>query len=606
MSNLNSKFKNETLGNNSTTQEKIHYLGDLRIIGQVVEKLSDKEPIGYVVMTEKTQQFKMYTVGQTMVLLQKFKFVNADIQNGRIVNTECSMERIPKFDTSMQVIGNHGIIILGEIVDGTSKVGYRAMDTNARIVDLSEDDLLKCSMPIINAKIVSGTAGKKPHISGIKQEFTKIEKSKIKDMAPVKKINTWVKEKHMEKLRDFLLPSLIKWGFTGVGNINDKYYYRTNNVDGYRYVDLDKEAKIIISEVFTESNGILLSDSDKELIKKIVKEMPHKHELVSRWDPEHKYTADENDKLFMFALAQFLLNNKKICNEILNRRIRARDVRLNTFKKLSDMGYATPTLKKAAEYLQERKVNSRKKVNNTLTSDSKTKMFKTKTFITGEEAAQLGFALTESNRGLEYKTNTGNNKVLAYIGDYFNKYLDNCDYAKYKNESRCLGDILAIANITKLMNKCIEEVTTGTNRYLPFEKMMASIEIIIAISFLYESKAMKMFVDDFRGELNNLGINIPDYEEVSSTDYKLSPELKMYYASGFNVFLNDNKYRHVEYRKDYLRDSEIINYRQYGNKYNIQHPMLQDELASIVTMVTSNEYCDAESVADYIGSIRFL
>lgn len=137
MGSVNSKFKNETLGNNSNTREKIHYLGDLRIVGQVVENLSDKEPIGYVVMTEKTQQFKMYTVGQTMVLLQKFKFVNADIQNGKIVNTECSMERMPKFNTNMQVVGNHGIIILGEIVDGTSKIGYRAMDTNARVVDLS-------------------------------------------------------------------------------------------------------------------------------------------------------------------------------------------------------------------------------------------------------------------------------------------------------------------------------------------------------------------------------------------------------------------------------------------------------------------------------------
>lgn len=606
MSGINSKFKNETLGNNSNMREKIHYLGDLRIVGQVVEKLSDKEPIGYVVMTEKTQQFKMYTVGQTMVLLQKFKFVNADIQNGKIVNTECSMERMPKFNTSMQVVGNHGIIILGEIVDGTSKIGYRAMDTNAMVVDLSEDDLLKCSMPIINAKIVSGTAGKKPHISGIKQEFTKIEKSKLKDMVPTKKINPWVKEKHMEKLRDFLLPSSIKWGFTGIGKINDNWYYRTNNSDGYRYLDLDKEAKIIISEVLTESNGITLSDSDKELIKRIVKEMPHKHELVSRWDPENKYTADENDKLFIFALAQFLLNNKQICNEVLNRRIKIKDVNLTTFKKLLDMGYATPTLKKAAEYLQERKVNNYKKVNKIATSADKTKMFKTKTFITGEEAAQLGFALTESNKGLEYRTNTGHNKTLAYIGDYFKEYFDNCDYAKYKSESRCLGDILAIANVIKLMSKCIEEVTTGNNKYLPFEKMMASIEIIIAISFLYESKAMKMFVDDFRADLDNLGVNIPDYEEVSSTDYKLSPELKMYYASGFNVFLNDSKYRQGEYKKAYLKESEIINYRQYGNKYNIQHPMLQDELASIVTMVTSNEYCDAESVAEYIGNIRFL
>ena len=121
MAGVNNNFKNETLVNATPTKEKVHYLGDLRIVGQVVEQVTDKEPIGYVVMTEKTQKFKMYTVGQTMVLLQKFKFVNAAIKNGKIVNTECSMERMPKFNTNMNVIGNYGIIILGEIVDGGQK-----------------------------------------------------------------------------------------------------------------------------------------------------------------------------------------------------------------------------------------------------------------------------------------------------------------------------------------------------------------------------------------------------------------------------------------------------------------------------------------------------
>ncbi len=603
MNGVNSKFKNETLGNNSTTKEKIHYLGDLRIVGQVVEQISDKEPIGYVVMTEKTQQFKMYTVGQTMILLNKFKFVNAAISNGKIINTECSMERIPKFNTHMQVVGNHGVIILGEIIDGDSKVGYRAMDTNARIVDLSEDELIQSGLPIINGKIVKGTAGKKPHISGIKQEFTKIEKSKLKEII-TKKPNRWVRERHADKLFRFLLPSSVKWGFTGIGNINNHWYYKTLNKDGYEYVDLDREARIIASEVLTEQNGITLSDSDKELIKRIVKELPHKHELVNRYDPDKKYRPDDNDRLFMFALAQFILYDKQKCNYILNHRINCMSVDFTMVKKLIDKGLATDTLKMAAEYLKGLKA-SRCRKGNEISEEDKKKMFNTRTFTTGEEAAQLGFALSESNKGIKYETKYGFHKTLQFVGDYFNSAYIPCDYNRYKSEARCLGDVLAIANVLKLMNIC-DNAYPGVESYFSIERAKASIEMIIAIAYLYESKAMKLFVDDFKSELDKFEISIPNYDEVSSTDYKLSAELRMYYASGFNVFLNDNKYRDKEYQKIYLKKSELINYRQYGNKYNIQHPMLKNELASIVTMITSNEYCDAESVEQYIGRLRFL
>lgn len=603
MNGANSKFKNETLGNNCTTKEKIHYLGDLRIVGQVVENFSDKEPIGYVVMTEKTQQFKMYTVGQTMILLNKFKFVNAAISNGKIVNTECSMERMPKFNTHMQVVDNHGVIILGEIIDGDSKVGYRAMDTSARIVDLSEDELIKSGLPIINGKIVKGTTGKKPHISGIKQEFTKIEKSKLQEIVG-KKPNKWIREMHANKLFKFLLPSSIKWGFTCRGNLNDHWYYRTLNKYGYRYVDLDREAKIIVSEVLTEKNGITLNDSDKEMIKRIVKELPHKHELVSRYDPDRKYRPDDNDRLFVFALAQFILYNKQKCNDILNNKLGKACLDFTMVKRLIDKGLATDILKKSADYLRSNEANRYKKVEG-ISEEDKKKMFNTRTFTTGEEAAQLGFALSENNKDIEYETKYGFHKTLKYIGDYFDSTYIHCSYSAYKSEARCLGDVLAIANVLKLMNKIVDPVSDmRLDRDTKRDK--ASIEMIIAIAYLYESKAMKKFVDDFKIELDNIGITTPNYEEVSSTDYKLSPELKMYYASGFNVFLNDNKYRGKEYKKVYLQKAELINYRQYGNRYNIQHPMLKNELASIVTMITSSEYCDAESVEDYIGRLRFL
>lgn len=608
MSGYNKDFKNEAMSSKEVTKEKIHYIGDLRIIGQVIDTNAKDNVIGYVVMVEKTQQFKMYTVGQTMILLNKFKFVNAKISNGKIVNTECSMDRLLKFNTNMQVIDNHGITILGEITDGDSKVGYRAMDTNARIIDLSEDELIRSGLPLINGKIVKGVAGKKTHISGIKQEFTKIEKSKLQEIV-VKRPSKWVRDRHAKKLLDELLPSCFKWEFTGKTNINYHWYAKTLNKDGYRYLDLDREARIIVSEILTEKNGITLSDSDKDMIKRIIKELPHKHEVVDRYDPEKKYNPDENDRLFLFALAQFILYNKQKCDDVLKIIPKRDGLNFTMAEKLADKGLATDILKKLVVKCLSYSSESKYKRESEITEEVKKKMFNTRTFNTGEEAAQLGFALSENNKDIKYETKCGFHKTLRYIGDYFEASFIHCDYNEYKKESRCLGDILAIANILKLINKILSPTPIPAWDKIAkreTERYKASIEMIIAIAYLYESKAMKKFVDNYKDELDRIDVSVPDYDEVSSTDYKLSPAIKIYYASGFNVFLNDNNYRYKEYTKLYLKKAVLINYRQYGNRYNIQHWMLKEELASIVTMVTNSKYCDAESVEDYIGRLRFL
>ena len=174
---MKAEFNNEALNGNNKKTEKIHYLGDLRIVGQVVPNLSSNEILGYVIMVEKTKEFKMYTVEQTKALLSKFKFVNAELKDNKIINTECSMSKLLKFNTNMMVIGNKGITVLGVIKDSNdNKLGFRVMDSNAVVVDLTEDDLLKLysnGAEIINAKVVEHKT--KTTISAIKQEFTKIE-----------------------------------------------------------------------------------------------------------------------------------------------------------------------------------------------------------------------------------------------------------------------------------------------------------------------------------------------------------------------------------------------------------------------------------------------
>ena len=125
--------------------------------------------------------------------------------------------------------------------------------------------------------------------------------------------------------------------------------------------------------------------------------------------------------------------------------------------------------------------------------------------------------------------------------------------------------------------------------------------MLIAIAYMYSSQSVKQFVEDYKSGLESFGINIPDFDELSTTDYKLSPEINMYYASGFNVFLNDN----ADYCYKYLKEATLINYRQLGVTHNIKHEKLQGELASIVNMITSDA-CTAELIEDNIGKLRFI
>jgi hypothetical protein len=639
-------FLNEDLNKKENVIEKVHYLGDLRIVGTVS---NGKQTIGYVIMQEKTKKFKMYTIEQTKVLLQKFKFVNAELVGNKIINTECSMDRLFIFDTNMRVVDNPGIMIIGEIIEDNKKVGYRVMDVNASIIDLPEEALLKLvdyaklSTSLINAKVVTGNGSKKPYISAIKTEFTKIEKEKVEVKTSKPKKDTpesrWRKEKHAYKLEHYLLPKAIKWGLRGkyadrYRIVND-YLLTREQVDSdhvLRYFDYNKETQIIVKEILSKYD---LTDNDKALLSKIVKNMPHSERL----DTNGHYYESEEDKLYIFALAQFQLCDTQWCNEILNKRIKIRYIDntedgsvfskgLDTkyAEKLKELGYASDKLIKATTYLTGKKNKELRRLSElsqVKVENESLKMFDIKTFTSAGDIAQLGFAITEANRGYKFVTETGFNKTLLYIGDVFinnRKILDENEntrvtvkspeedgekaYSRYKEVARCLGDLACVAYIDKLLTKVSLTHQLGKSSYLPEQQIAASIEMIIAIAYIYGSESVHRYVEDNYEGLLSLGIEEPDFDELSTTDYKLSQELKMYYSSGFNVFLSDsNAYR---YRKDYLRDAELINYRQLGISHNIKHPMLQGELASVVNMVTSEKNCPSTLVEKYIGQLRFL
>ena len=138
---VDSKLK----GKSVQSKERIEYRGELRIIGQIVNSITDTIPIGYVIMVEKTHAIRNASIEQTKILLKKCKFVNAKLENDKIVNTECSMDKLVKFDRNRNVLEKDKLTVLGEIVitDGDFPTSYRILNENGRIVDVSEDDLVK-------------------------------------------------------------------------------------------------------------------------------------------------------------------------------------------------------------------------------------------------------------------------------------------------------------------------------------------------------------------------------------------------------------------------------------------------------------------------------
>ena len=124
-------------------------------------------------------------------------------------------------------------------------------------------------------------------------------------------------------------------------------------------------------------------------------------------------------------------------------------------------------------------------------------------------------------------------------------------------------------------------------------------DMLIIIAFIYGSKAMKKYVEDYESELTNLGVKIPSFEELSTTDYKLDDELRIYYESGFNVFLSDGRTTHLE------EPSEYREYRHCGYYYDIVHPLLQGDLASTINIIIDNKV-DPKDVTANIGRLRFM
>lgn len=586
------------LSGTSKNNIKVKYLGELRIVGLIVNDINSKEPIGYLIMTEKSKKFRGYTIEQTVNLLKRFKFVNAILNCSEVIITECSKQRLNKFDKNLTPLGKTGIMILGEIIENNKKVGYQALDCNGVIANLTEKALIDYSIhgDIINAKVVN-SKGKK-YISAIKGEFTKIEVTNNKENT-----NKQLKEtegsktrkiQHALKIKNYLVTELLLKMYKSKNLIPKKLYTKYGDKkQGYNSIfDIDKETKIIFKEIITKQNKFDIDTEDKEILSDIIHNMPHNNKLGK---------PSKNDQLYMCAIGQFILTNGEIYTKnIVNiaRKLTKYEIEHIDESLAAEFTESKFVIKEMKQFHRDLKyqlgvLNSK---NKNRTSYKKSKAFNTTSFTTTNDIAQLGFAISEKDKGIKFETDSGYHKTLLYLGDIIPENM----YKDIMQKSRCLGDILCIAYIEKINSKRTE----GNNWYsrLSQEDYKQTLALLVTIAYMFNSQAMKTYVELNKDTFDKIGINI-DYDNIAGINYKFSKEIIMYYESGFNVFLSDNE--HYKYASEHLRNAKIINYRQLGVTHTIEHPSLVNEFASTILTVAPEIITD-NFVVSNIGRLRFL
>lgn len=160
------------------------YEGDLRIIGIIIDE--KRNPLGYLLYIEKSGQTKVTPINMTIKLLTQYKFVNAELQDGKIINTECAMNKLMHFKTTggslVYADDISKIHILGRITG--DKSGFLVLSSVGKVTTLSKEDIIRyeqqMGVAIVNGHIKQ--VGDNYTVSANKLAFPEIRVEKVNQM----------------------------------------------------------------------------------------------------------------------------------------------------------------------------------------------------------------------------------------------------------------------------------------------------------------------------------------------------------------------------------------------------------------------------------------
>lgn len=626
----------EVLNGKPKQLEKVAYMGELRIIGQIVENIQSKELLGYLIMTEKTHQMKPYTTEQTKWLIQKFKFVNAELNStGQIINTECAMDKLPKFNKNIVLLENNKAIILGKIFKNDKADGFRVLSPKGIITDISEKELftlLDKGITFVNVKVVNKDSGK-PYISAIKKEFTRIEKSEVSNDEEIEILSSSARYRRARKVEKIIDASerVLKNLFTSY-KLNGAVYLLKTNATRFGNADRKKVIEILVKEII----------DDKNMALKIMKAYTNKelHFLEDIHIDCNENIARFNNKdvvadTTIFLLMQLVVDESKIDNirehlpymlSYSYNRVQLKasiEYMHKSYKVLVEKGLITPRFQlifdealKHAEDTYNLRYKKVKRIN------SKKELVELR-FRSAETINNMGLSIADvSKRGtIIDKT------YIRYLVDYIP------NYSEYKKMSQCLGDLMLIARIEAVLKYYTKNA--NCDKYWRYSDLSCEPLCNIQYGDLCDNKKYTYELDEeMKSRISEekettlgiaemllavLAIYRPDIAE------KYLKHLKKYIPEAYNMlpgfdFNKSTNYELSDYCATYYRSGMcVLQVNEEGKTYNLRHCVnqakkaegsagylaIKNELATVVLMITS-DLCNEDIVNKYIIGVSQL
>lgn len=527
-----------------------------RIVGTIWDGQPKEgtEPFGYFLLDEQQIVIKPFSSTQVKALLNGFSFSNAKLENSKVVNTECSMFRLPKFNKQLKPIdaNNLNIVqVLAEVSDpnDSSVTKYRVMGpvgSNTNVLILSEPELIKlkeAGKDIANAKIVDN--GEHKIVSGIKSEFNVLslknkgesnpKSAKIDDSEHNKVIGAseWRKAKALEHVEKSMKSILLRILHVKVSNsksygtgriyIPKKYGKFTEGADKKNYINL---FNIIENEVLVPSRGYKLSKNEVEIFNKV------KEDLKLGDDGNIGYTTRSK------AICQLLLSNeafrKYVLTNINTSKLSKRYLIIlkNFIQDLKAQGLLSDNFKSIVTQsglLQ--KVSEADKGYLRLTE-------KDIEFIDEKSINKIGFTLNKSNDNTYMHDN---DYKIKYIGNYLSmlKYLRVTEQ-ELLADAKHFGDASSILDIAILVDREYQYRKDGRKPMLPLEDALPVIEFIISAAYCNKSKNVINFIMRNKNELLEIGVNPGLFNIQSINDFVTNHKVtntsaKYYFNSGFRA-----------------------------------------------------------------------
>lgn len=158
----------------------------LRIIGLVYTDYTMITPVGYMLYNDMKQQVQIFSIEQTISILNAYDLINAELVNGEIKITECAKDALMKFDTSKRTLDPKTVYVLSKTIErlgGKERTSLTIISSDLKTVVMTLDSVIVAvsqgAMNLANMKLATSAYGE-PYIAAKVADFIPVTEKEIK------------------------------------------------------------------------------------------------------------------------------------------------------------------------------------------------------------------------------------------------------------------------------------------------------------------------------------------------------------------------------------------------------------------------------------------